>query len=184
MMHRRGNVRRSIRLLSLPVLALALGAALALPATSASAQTVYEFANAWDNLCLTNGGNNDVYVIQTTCSSSPDDEWFTGVGIEVGTVTIQNAHNNDQCLGVAGNSKSEGALVMSWTCNGSPTNLNQSWYEINCNGVGEACQFQNANSGLLLSIDGCNDDNGDYINQWGSVSLPGGFCQWWNFPRH
>jgi hypothetical protein len=183
MVYRTRNMRRSLRLLCLPVLALALVGALAVSATSASATAsgVY-FKNAWDNLCIVPNGHGDVAVRQVPCANTPVDQWWSNPPADPGNyVEIRNSEYTSQCLGVAGNSAGEGALVFMWNCNGLP---NQYWEPVNCDGVGVACQYLNLNSGLYLSVDGCNDNSGDNINQWGWVPLPGGYCQWWNWGEY
>jgi hypothetical protein len=181
MVFRRRRTRRFLILLSIPVMALALaGAQLALPATPASAQiqTNTQFYNAWDNLCLVPTGTSDAPVLQTECANSSIDKWHAAGPDYPYVFQIENTETG-QCLGVAGGSTSEGAQVVMWKCNGSE---NQNWETLSsCGGVGSACQYENLSSALLLSVDGCNDDPGDSIDMWGSVPLPGGYCQWWNW---
>jgi Ricin-type beta-trefoil lectin domain-like len=176
-------MRRLIRLLSLPVLAMGLvGAQLALPASSASASTYsFQFHNAWMDQCLVPAGPSDATVYQESCfasNPSANYQWFIGDSDGSG-VEIVNYGYSDQCLGVAGGSVSEGAQVVMWTCQQDVAN--QYWIPVDCGGVGVSCMYRNLGSGLYLSIDGCNNDYADTINQWGFVSLPGGYCQLWNW---
>jgi hypothetical protein len=182
MVYRGKHMGRLIRLLSLPVLAMGLvGAQLAVPASSASASTYsYQFHNAWMDECLVPAGN-DASVYQESCyTSNPPayEQWFIGDSYASGVEIVNNFYP-DQCLGVAGGSASEGAQVVMWSCQQHVAN--QYWIPRNCGNVGVSCLYQNAGSGLYLSVDGCNDNWGDSINQWGYVPLPGGYCQHWNW---
>jgi hypothetical protein len=200
-------VKRLPHLLSLPVLAIALTGLQAtsanaatttltaapavsyagvpghagLPETKAAAASFVTNAiyNAWDKLCLQPEDESiEVPVLQEPCQESGFDEWVLEDVQPAGYGEIVNQGNNE-CLAVAGYSTSNGALIYDWPCNGTAS---QQWGPVagSCGAVGYSCRYQNSD-GLELSVDGCNDDPGDYINQWGYVPLPGGYCQLWNW---
>lgn len=138
--------------------------------------------NNYDNLCLgIQGGREDAPAVQWTCQfPAPANQlWHWGSSNGAGWLQIRNGSN--QCLGVAGESKQLGALVYAWTCNGHP---DQYWLGglVNDPGSlpGSYVVFQNYNSRLYLSVDGCNATRGALINQWGFVNRT---CQFWSWPH-
>jgi hypothetical protein len=203
-------MRRLVSLLALPVIAMTLVGAQAASANAAtgtwvaamadhvgapahtalSAATtvpcsppsdlcaVAEFHNAWYDLCLQPEGNGSrVPVQQEPCQNTPYQNWH--IGGSIGGEWYQIVNGENECLSVAGGSTSNGALIYAWPCLG-PSDTNQYWLDTWA-GVGYSEQYINYASRLYLSVDGCNDSPGAYIDQWGYVPLPGGYCQLWNW---
>jgi len=124
--------------------------------------SVYTFVlfNLNSFLCLgISGGDDDAPAVQWTCEEVPNQEWH--YGSEYGNSGYYQLINGDgECLGVAGSSKSQGARVVGWTCNG---HLDQYWQGV---GISDGTVFYNYNSGLVLGVAGNSKAVGAAVVQW------------------
>jgi hypothetical protein len=111
-------------------------------------------------LCLgISGGKDDAPAVQWTCEEVANQEWHYGA--EYGNSGYYQLINGDgECLGVAGSSKSKGARVYGWTCNG---HLDQYWQGV---GISDGTVFNNYNSGLVLGVAGNSKAVGAAVVQW------------------
>lgn len=117
-------------------------------------------------LCLgISGGEDDAPAVQWTCGAVSNQEWHQGA--ELGsTGYYQQINGDNECLGVAGESLSEGARVYGWTCNGHP---DQYWAH-------DGDQFIDWNSSLLLGVAGGSTAVGAAVVQW---PYTGALNQFW-----
>jgi hypothetical protein len=124
--------------------------------------SVYTFVlfNLNSFLCLgISGGNDDAPAVQWNCEKVANQEWH--YGLEYGNSGYYRLVNGDnECLGVAGSSKSQGARVVGWTCNG---HLDQYWQGV---GISDGTVFYNYNSGLALGVSGNSKAVGAAVVQW------------------
>lgn len=150
----------------------------------------FEIRNGWGNLCL--NGVSRQPVRQLPCNNGPNQLWHRGYplipgdpGEAFGSYGLVNRDN--QCLAVQGGSTHAGALIYAWPCPGGvPDQPDQYWAPLPL-GAGDSLTFLNHKSGLYLSVDGCNDQSGALINQWGRVASAGAVgdiitCQRWQWP--
>ena len=130
-----------------------LGVGLTSSAVPASADYSYEtIVNAHSQQCLTSGGKDDTVATQYPCNGSPNQGWAPEGGC-IGNSRFCQVINEStgQCLGVAGsNTKSAGAEVVVWRCDGSEyENQYWQWQE----STAETANFlDNLNSGLYLTL--------------------------------
>jgi Ricin-type beta-trefoil lectin domain len=77
--------------------------------------------NVHSHLCLgIKGAAQDAEAVQYTCEAVANQEWYWGNAINSVFRQLKNeAFGGNQCLGVAGGSKTRGAEVVGWTCDGT-----------------------------------------------------------------
>jgi hypothetical protein len=127
-----------------------------------------------DGLCLgIQGGRDLAPAVQWKCESTYNQLWYPGLMNGAGAVEIKNEDN--QCLGVEDGDANEGEIVYGWTC--ITSHPDQYWYVIVSDGAETIENYKNRN--LYLSVDGCNNTGGDFINVWGWA---GRTCQLWAWP--
>jgi hypothetical protein len=179
---------RKLRLLaSVSVLGLAggmLGMAAAAPASAAttashggrssdaiSNSTVtfyvvnFNSLNVGEKLCLgISGGKDDAPAVQWDCNDSANQTWHWGD--ELGdTGYYQLVNGDDQCLGVAGGSDTEGADVVGWTCLGSG-HPDQYWTLDDASEADNFYPIFNYHSGYVLGVAGNSYEVGASVVQW------------------
>jgi hypothetical protein len=136
-----------------------------------SASPTFHLINSNGNyhLCLgISGGNDDSPAVQWSCNNNPDQIWHWGAANSAGYRELVN--NDNQCLGVAGESKEWGARVYGWTCNGHP---DQYWQPVPNNGYDGLNDYH---SQLVLGVAGNSTAVGAAIVQWPFNDLGN---QWW-----
>lgn len=133
-----------------------------------AASGAYNFLINHDGLCLgIRDGRDDAPAIQWPCETSANQLWKFGTCIN-GACQLVNEDN--QCLGVSGESTMEGAQVVGWTCNGHP---DQYWEEAT---VGDYSAFVNEHStmadgkSMVLGVLGGTTNQGQPIVQWPYVA--------------
>lgn len=148
----------------------AAATAAAAPAASA-ATTGFEIVNH-DGLCLGMAGD-DAPAVQWTCTFASNQTWHQ-VTVSPGHVELRNGLN--QCLSIAGSSKSRGARVYGWRCKGTP---DQYWIWDTTPNYG--LSIENDNSHLVLGVAGGSTKVGAAVVQWPFQDPPRGANQAWNF---
>jgi hypothetical protein len=152
----------------------AIGASATTTAAAAPAASAvpngFEIVNH-DGLCLTAGV--DAPAVQANCTFASNQTWrqvsVSGRGVE-----LRNGRN--QCLSIAGSSKSRGARVYGWRCKGSP---DQYWtWDVFVN---YGLYIENLHSHLFLGVSGGSTKPGAAVVQWSFQNPPRGLNQAWNF---
>jgi hypothetical protein len=176
--------KRAVRNLALTGITIVSATMLtALSTISASATTVaagapaasaiingFEIENH-DGLCLTAGA--DAPAVQANCTFAANQTWHQ-VSVSGRGVELRNGLN--QCLGIAGSSKSRGARVYGWRCKGT---RDQYWtWDVFVN---YGLYIENLNSHLFLGVAGGSTKPGAAAVQWSGQNPPGGVNQAWNF---
>lgn len=146
--------------------AAGLAAVLLTPAAPVFANGTANFINWNDqyNKCLgIAGGASDADAVLWDCNGHPDQTWHIGQQNFDGYYQLINGDN--QCLGVAGGSTTEGADIVGWTCNGHP---DQYWLintNIDCGGGFNPILNFNA-GGYVVAVAGNSTANGAHIVIW------------------
>ena len=155
-------LKRRIRNLAVAAITIALAAGLStLAATAAYASDSFPVHNH-DGLCLgITGGEDDAPAVQWTCNGSANQTWHWGSSNAAGYTQLING--DGECLGVAGESTSEGARIYGWTCNGHP---DQYWAVSPYDGYDI---FHDYHSGLVLGVAGGSTAVGAAVVQWAST---------------
>jgi hypothetical protein len=137
--------------------------------TAAAVPNGFEIVNH-DGLCLTAGV--DAPAVQANCTFAPNQTWRQ-VSVS-GGVELRNGRN--QCLAIAGSSKSRGARVYGWRCKGTP---DQHWtWDVFVN---YGLYIENLHSHLFLGVAGGSTRPGAAVVQWSGQNPPRGLNQAWNF---
>jgi hypothetical protein len=127
-------------------------------ATASAAPSTFDLVNYISHYCLGISGGN---AVQAPCTESADQTWHWGASYGSSTYE-QLVNNNNQCLGIAGSSTTEGVDVVASAC--SATRLDQYWWTIYYGGG--YSWFVNYNSGLVIGVLAGSTSPGAVIVQW------------------
>jgi hypothetical protein len=149
----------------------ASGATTAAAAPAASAVVNgFEIVNH-DGLCLTAGA--DAPAVQANCTFARNQTWHQ---VSFGSRGDELRNGLNQCLAIAGGSKSRGARVYGWRCKGT---ADQYWtWDVF---VSYGLYIEDLHSHLVLGVAGGSTRPGAAVIQWSGQNPPGGVNQAWNF---
>ncbi|WP_406208451.1 RICIN domain-containing protein [Kitasatospora sp. NBC_01560] len=154
-------------------LALATGAAVAVPTAPARAEDSARFVigNLSSYKCLEVADrrtDDGAPVRQWTCTGGDNQKWYWTDRNE-----LVNVHSG-KCLEIPAYSTTWGTPAGQWTCNGG---TNQAWSDANRLHSGLR-YLTNAHSGLYLDVAGASTADGAPVGQWG---LNAGYNQVWYY---
>jgi hypothetical protein len=108
------------------------------------------------------------------CTTNPDQTWSWGDPFP-GTFGAyrQLVNGRGQCLGVAGGSDQQGAMIVGWTCLGTD-HFDQYWESVPNlpEGQPSLINFDNGGTGVLIGVQGASSANGANLVLWTDTGHP------------
>jgi Ricin-type beta-trefoil lectin domain-like len=136
----------------------------------------FSLQNVHSEKCITSDGKDNHAAEVYSCNGDSNQTWHLG-GKFNGYYQLRNDATN-QCLGIAGGSRSNGADVVVWKCLGTG-HTDQYWTYFNANGTTEAWAWQDFNSQEVMQIKNNSDANWATVVQDPYDDLASPNQYWW-----